>query len=360
MEYLKNEQVYHILQNLSNLEIAYAEYSKTSPDFRKYDTYLDYFNNYVIRSHNLGRFYFPVTLTKEMKLPTYITDLPVIPESLNFPAGYDISIGKVFNSPDLIRHKSEYYTLVYLMSGNGTLLVGEQTCPMAEGDFYWVPPLVEHCIDSRPESICVCFNFRCAYMKLAHQDFFRDNTKMKAFFAGVLEKDPDMTYLAMHTRNTEEIRTLALNLIAEYINNKAYADSAMKGYLSLLTTAILREPQTVIETPVPIDKGSANFEEVLTYVKRNYQTANLGSAAEALHFSRQYLCRIVKDATGKTFQTLLTDIRLEIAKSYLKETQLPLADIAEMSGFATAAHFSRTFRDKIGCAPSQYRNTPSQ
>ena len=92
MEYLKNEQVYHILQNLSNLEIAYTEYSKTSPDFRKYDTYLDYFNNYVIRSHNLGRFYFPVTLTKEMKLPTYITDLPVIPESLNFPAGYDISI----------------------------------------------------------------------------------------------------------------------------------------------------------------------------------------------------------------------------------------------------------------------------
>ena len=126
MEYLKNEQVYHILQNLSNLEIAYAEYSKTSPDFRKYDTYLDYFNNYVIRSHNLGRFYFPVTLTKEMKLPTYITDLPVIPESLNFPAGYDISIGKVFNSPDRIRHKSEYYTLVYLMSGSGALQVGEK------------------------------------------------------------------------------------------------------------------------------------------------------------------------------------------------------------------------------------------
>ena len=133
----------------------------------------------------------------------------------------------------------------------------------------------------------------------------------------------------------------------------------MKGYFSLLTTAILREPLTTIETPISIDKGSANFEELLTYLKRNYQTADLSSASNALHFSRQYLCRIVKDATGKTFQTLLTDIRLEMAQSYLKETQLPLADIAEMCGFATPAHFSRTFREKVGCAPSQYRNMPS-
>lgn len=359
MEHIKNEQVYHILQNLSNLEIAYAEYSKSNPDFNKYDTYLDYFNNYVIQSHNLGRFYFPVTLTKEMKLPTYITDLSVIPESLNFPVGYDISIGKVFNFPDRIRHKSEYYTLVYLMSGSGALLVDDRSLPMAAGDFYWVPPLVEHSIASQPESICICFNFRSAYMKLAHSDFFRDNAKMKAFFSGVLEQNPGMTYLAMHTRNTEEIRTLALNLISEYINRQMYADFAMKGYFSLLTTAILREPLTTIETPISIDKGSANFEELLTYLKRNYQTADLSSASNALHFSRQYLCRIVKDATGKTFQTLLTDIRLEMAQSYLKETQLPLADIAEMCGFATPAHFSRTFREKVGCAPSQYRNMPS-
>ena len=42
MEHIKNEQVYHILQNLSNLEIAYAEYSKSNPDFNKYDTLGDF------------------------------------------------------------------------------------------------------------------------------------------------------------------------------------------------------------------------------------------------------------------------------------------------------------------------------
>ena len=182
MEYLKNEQVYHILQNLSNLEIAYTEYSKTSPDFRKYDTYLDYFNNYVIRSHNLGRFYFPVTLTKEMKLPTYITDLPVIPESLNFPAGYDISIGKVLNSPDRIRHKSEYYTLVHLMSGSGALQVGGADLPTGGGRFLLgsTAGRALHRIPSR-KHLC-CFNFRSAYMKVAHQDFFPRQRKDESLF----------------------------------------------------------------------------------------------------------------------------------------------------------------------------------
>ena len=63
MENINSEQVYHILQNLSNLEISYLEYSQSPKDFVEYRTYLDYFNNYIIKSHNLSRFYFPLPVT---------------------------------------------------------------------------------------------------------------------------------------------------------------------------------------------------------------------------------------------------------------------------------------------------------
>ena len=46
MEHLDSEQVYRILQNLSNLEISYLEYSNMPKNFVEYKTYIDYFNNY--------------------------------------------------------------------------------------------------------------------------------------------------------------------------------------------------------------------------------------------------------------------------------------------------------------------------
>lgn len=46
MEILDPRQTYNILQNLSNLEISYMEYSKSPKDFVKYESYMEYFNNY--------------------------------------------------------------------------------------------------------------------------------------------------------------------------------------------------------------------------------------------------------------------------------------------------------------------------
>ena len=65
METLDIQQTRNILQNLTNLEISYMEYSKSPKDFVKYQNFLEYFNNYIIRSKNLFRFYFPVALSPE-------------------------------------------------------------------------------------------------------------------------------------------------------------------------------------------------------------------------------------------------------------------------------------------------------
>ena len=56
MEIKNRDQIYHILQNLSNLEISYVDYSRQEINYNEYHTYFDYFNNYVIQNHNLTRF----------------------------------------------------------------------------------------------------------------------------------------------------------------------------------------------------------------------------------------------------------------------------------------------------------------
>ena len=110
-----------------------------------------------------------------------------------------------------------------------------------------------------------------------------------------------------------------------------------------------RNPNTAIDSSVAISHLEQQYRQLQDYLKRNYQTASLDEIANQLHFSKQYICKIVKSASRKTFQTLLMEIRLQMVADYLRETALPMESIAELCGFSTAAHLSRSFKTPTGC-----------
>ena len=355
MEYITREQIYHVLQNLSNLEISYMEYTKDHIDYKEYQTYFDYFNNYIIRSHNLGRFYFPLPLTKETKIPQKITEYDIIPENTNLMADLDITMTKLFNFPDAIRHKCEYYTLVYLMNGTGFLQLDNHEFTLEEGDFYFIPCDVYYSITTKPESICICANIRRSYLCLEYNILFQEDSRLNDFFTESLNADSNVEYLAIHTNNSKTIQNRMLDIFAEYINHDKYSNSAMKNHFALLITSMLRNPETVIDSSKPVDYSLEQYQQIVEYIRQNYQFTNLTDVADHFHFSKQYICKIVKNASGKTFQTLLMEQRLEMVKKYLQDTSLPVETIAELCGFSTSAHLSRTFKNTFQITPSAYR-----
>lgn len=357
MENINSEQVYHILQNLSNLEISYLEYSKSPKDFVEYRTYLDYFNNYIIKSHNLSRFYFPLPVTPDFVFPKYISDYDEITDHMNILPGYDFSAVKQFNFPEGLRHKCNYYTLIYLMDGHGMLYLDEGDFELREGDFYLIPAGVYYNFIIEPESICLCFNLRKSYVSAEYKTIFQEDPRLTDFITGSLEEDSTMTHLALHTDNNEDIRELALTIFAEYVNQKKYSNNAMKSYLSLLFTFLLRSDETVIESSVKVSRTEQQFQQILDYLKQHYQSTDLADVADAVHFSKQYVCRIVKNHSGITFQKLLTQIRLDMVKQYLAETDLSLENIAELCGFGASSHLSKVFKNTFGEAPSAYRKS---
>ncbi|BFM14585.1 AraC family transcriptional regulator [Maricurvus nonylphenolicus] len=59
---------------------------------------------------------------------------------------------------------------------------------------------------------------------------------------------------------------------------------------------------------------------------------------------------------GEHYQTLVNEVRAELAKRYLK-SDLPLDAIAEMLGFSEAAAFSNAFKVWESISPSEYRES---
>ncbi|UQZ36270.1 AraC family transcriptional regulator [Paenibacillus sp. PK3_47] len=102
-------------------------------------------------------------------------------------------------------------------------------------------------------------------------------------------------------------------------------------------------------------------EQTEAYIRNHYTEALTNTVlAEALHFHYNYLTRCMKRVYGLTPMEYLTDYRLEQAKLLLLKTEIPIAAIADRTGFESTAYFSRRFASKVGISPLRYRKRYSR
>ena len=74
-----------------------------------------------------------------------------------------------------------------------------------------------------------------------------------------------------------------------------------------------------------------------------------------LGVSRALLYNKMKAITGAGAKEYITHIRLEKAKSLIENTSLTIAEISDMTGFASQNYFSTAFKAYTGMTPSQYK-----
>jgi transcriptional regulator GlxA family with amidase domain len=78
--------------------------------------------------------------------------------------------------------------------------------------------------------------------------------------------------------------------------------------------------------------------------------ASVSGVSEA-HFARSF-----KDAFGIPPHRYLLTRRIEKATALLRDTDLPITEIAFQTGWSSLGTFGRTFRDITGKAPAEFRD----
>jgi len=77
--------------------------------------------------------------------------------------------------------------------------------------------------------------------------------------------------------------------------------------------------------------------------------------AEVSHVSPAHFARVFKDAFGVPPHRYLLTRRIERATALLRDSDLPILDIALQTGWNSLGTFGRTFRDITGEAPGDFR-----
>ncbi len=95
--------------------------------------------------------------------------------------------------------------------------------------------------------------------------------------------------------------------------------------------------------------------EIMSYFARHLpEPLTLDQVSEDFNLSPVHFVRKVREITGYSPMRLLTRMRLDRSKAYLR-SELHINEIATAVGFNESGYFSRIFKKEFSCSPQQFR-----
>lgn len=109
-----------------------------------------------------------------------------------------------------------------------------------------------------------------------------------------------------------------------------------------------------------LDRSDNSDTKILQIVKNFVQEhfsehIELKDAAAIVFLSPSYLGILFKKKTGMNFSDYVTDVRINVAKEYLRNIELNISEIAKAVGYKDTRYFSKLFKKATGVKPVEYR-----
>ncbi len=89
------------------------------------------------------------------------------------------------------------------------------------------------------------------------------------------------------------------------------------------------------------------------------QPVAITAIARDLKMSRRQLERLFRTELGSSPAQYYTKMRIERARLLLKQSPMPIVEVAIASGFTSASHFSKVYKRAFGCSPLRTREQNS-
>jgi AraC family L-rhamnose operon regulatory protein RhaS len=127
-------------------------------------------------------------------------------------------------------------------------------------------------------------------------------------------------------------------------------------FLELLMVAERAFSHAAGRKQASLSESERGVDSVVLYLHTHYhRKITLSDLTRTFNTNRTTLTRRFHKATGLTVVSYLTRLRMNVAASILRDTELDVGEIMRRVGFRDSTHFGRTFRRYIGCTPSEYR-----
>ncbi len=273
-------------------------------------------------------------------------------EDLIAPGDPPIKVMRAYHT-SIVRHKHDFYELVYVTEGFCLHDVYGEIMLLMEGDLFILKPGVPH----RYTGNRVTRIFNCVFSAQALEPYLDDLKNLSG-----LDRlfSPDITGRVPLLHLSLNERKKCLRQITGMLEECEERQPGWMLRLSSLLTSLLVDYSRVYDEHVGNDSKNAAYfgyvAQALSYIDAHYADPNLSvrEIAAQAGVSGDYLSRQFRLSLGIAAQEYLKRYRFARAMELL-QTGLPVSDVAKQVGFANLCHFSREFKKEMGLTPSKYR-----
>lgn len=158
----------------------------------------------------------------------------------------------------------------------------------------------------------------------------------------------------LNIKDLQNVKNLFKKLYNSVADENIYSKEKITAYLLLILTTIAKNSTKISKAAVL--GGYSHISKAIDYISQNYyEDITLNKVAKEVFLSPNYFSKLFFDISGYNFSDYLSHIRVDKAKEFLKNTNMPITYISTVCGFGSFATFSRTFKKIVGCSASKYR-----
>lgn len=201
------------------------------------------------------------------------------------------------------------------------------------------------------------------YTILFSEEFFKNSERSESLQQSSFFKIGGTPVLKITEEQRGFLNTIFQKMIIEQKSEYVFKDELIRNYISLIIHESLKmEPSENFEqNKNAASRLSSVFLELLERQFPIETTSNPLQLRTAQHYSQHlnvhinYLNRAVKEVTGKSTTTHITERIITEAKALLQHTDWSISEVAYALGFEYPTYFNNFFKKITGTNPTSFR-----
>lgn len=173
-------------------------------------------------------------------------------------------------------------------------------------------------------------------------------------------KEPHMQVVTFSSDGLEELLFAEVNALFRVLQDGGFGYE-LDAYSRLLNTWKLLLACNAAEHAQHQPHERYEAKAMLAYLHEHYsERISLDDVSAHVHISKSECCRLFHASYGCSIFTYLSDYRLQKSILLLSDSHLSVLEISDLCGFNSTSYFIKTFREKVGMTPLQYRRKAAQ
>lgn len=237
-------------------------------------------------------------------------------------------------------HYHQVFQILYVLENKGEITFNNQSHDFVQDSLAFITPFTPHSITSDEKMTVLMLEFDLEKLDGSMREIIQQHSFQRT------------SLMTLSVLEIGDVRKLLRRMLYEQSLGKAINIVAVKVYLAELLLILLRHEQQSNIT----DANGLRAERLRKYIDTHYfEITDSNDISQKFGISIRHVNTIFKEQFNTTPMKYLNEVRMEVAKKLLLETDKDIVSICFEIGFEAISTFYRRFKDYTNISPNQYR-----